>query len=172
MPPIGNSCGASTATTENRYAAATPSPISVHILGDRLRSDATNRCQNGHAAHSTTGEASSSSIHPNHGPSHIWKLSPTSSPIDSTRIGTLSAALTISRRVKSTSSGLGPSSSDAITGSSAMPQIGQNPGPSCTICGCIGQVYWTELALSPPSPLWREGTGKAGGWGCPALEPW
>ena len=66
---------------------------------------------------------------------------PTSSPIDRTRIGTLSTAETINRRVKSTSSGFGPSSSDATTGSSAMPQIGQAPGPSCTICGCIGQVY-------------------------------
>ncbi len=34
------------------------------------------------------------------------------------------------RRVKSTSSGLGPSSSEATIGSSAMPQIGQAPGPS------------------------------------------
>ena len=29
---------------------------------------------------------------------------------------------------------------DASTGSSAMPQIGQLPGPTWRICGCIGQV--------------------------------
>ena len=28
-----------------------------------------------------------------------------------------------------------------VRGSSAMPQIGQVPGPSRTICGCMGQVY-------------------------------
>ena len=44
------------------------------------------------------------------------------------------------RRVMSTSSGLGPSSAVATIGSSAMPQIGQVPGASRTISGCIGQV--------------------------------
>ena len=29
-----------------------------------------------------------------------------------------------------------------IIGSSAMPHLGQAPGPSCTISGCIGQVYF------------------------------
>ena len=28
-----------------------------------------------------------------------------------------------------------------VRGSSAMPHRGQAPGPCCTICGCIGQVY-------------------------------
>jgi hypothetical protein len=40
----------------------------------------------------------------------------------------------------SASSGLGPVSAVAIDGSSAMPQIGQWPGPTCRIWGCIGQV--------------------------------
>jgi hypothetical protein len=44
------------------------------------------------------------------------------------------------RRVKSTSSGFGPASPVAISGSSAMPQIGQFPGPTCRTCGCMGQV--------------------------------
>src|SRR3546814_13994619 len=57
--------------------------------------------------------------------------------------GRVSAAPTQKRRVKSTSSGLGPSSPVGTPiGSSAMPQSGQSPGPSCTISGCIGQVYW------------------------------
>jgi hypothetical protein len=43
----------------------------------------------------------------------------------------------------SRSSGLGPSSAVTVTGSSAMPQIGQAPGPGCRISGCIGQVYST-----------------------------
>ena len=44
------------------------------------------------------------------------------------------------RRVMSTSSGLGPVSVPAISGSSAMPQIGQEPGPTFRISGCMGQV--------------------------------
>ena len=33
-----------------------------------------------------------------------------------------------------------------------MPQIGQEPGPVCRICGCMGHVY----SLSPPlSDLFR-----------------
>ena len=54
-----------------------------------------------------------------------------------------SAAATQNRRVMSTSSGLGPVSSVMSVGSRAMPQIGQAPGPSRTISGCMGQVYWT-----------------------------
>jgi hypothetical protein len=41
---------------------------------------------------------------------------------------------------ESISSGLGPVSSLMMSGSSAMPQIGQLPAASCRICGCIGQV--------------------------------
>ena len=44
------------------------------------------------------------------------------------------------RRVMSFSSGLDPSASGMPSGSSAMPQIGQLPGASRRICGCIGQV--------------------------------
>ena len=43
----------------------------------------------------------------------------------------------------SASSGLGPVSAVTVTGSSAIPQIGQEPGPGCRISGCIGQVYST-----------------------------
>ena len=55
-------------------------------------------------------------------------------------IGEPSATLIHSRLVISISSGF---DSSAVTsrGSSAMPQIGQLPGPARTICGCIGQVY-------------------------------
>ena len=45
-----------------------------------------------------------------------------------------------SRRVMSASSSFGPWSSEASAGSSAMPQIGQLPGPTWRISGCIGQV--------------------------------
>ena len=43
-------------------------------------------------------------------------------------------------RVMSTSSGSGRSSAVTVSGSSAMPQMGQPPGPFCRTCGCIGHV--------------------------------
>ncbi len=38
------------------------------------------------------------------------------------------------------------SSTSTVRGSSAMPHFGQLPGLSCTISGCIGQVYSVRLA--------------------------
>ena len=40
-----------------------------------------------------------------------------------------------------TPSAVAPEPAAGISGSSAMPQIGQEPGASRTICGCIGQVH-------------------------------
>jgi hypothetical protein len=62
--------------------------------------------------------------------------------------GAVSARLTQKRRVMSTSSGLGPSSSTTVVGSRAMPQIGQSPGASRTISGCMGQVYSVRVSGS------------------------
>ena len=54
--------------------------------------------------------------------------------------GRVNAVLTQNRRFMSISSAF--SSSPVTTrGSSVIPQIGQKPGASRTICGCIGQVY-------------------------------
>jgi hypothetical protein len=55
----------------------------------------------------------------------------------------LLAAAIQNRRVIATSSGSGAVSSAGTRGSSAMPQIGQVPGASRTISGCIGHVYST-----------------------------
>ena len=38
-----------------------------------------------------------------------------------------------------------------VRGSSAMPQIGHEPGPGRTICGCMGQVYSVRVAASGTS---------------------
>ena len=51
------------------------------------------------------------------------------------------AALIQNRRVMSTNSGLGASSRVTVLGSSAIPQIGQEPGSGRTISGCMGQTY-------------------------------
>ena len=56
------------------------------------------------------------------------------------------AALIQKRRVMSTSSGLGASSRVTVLGSRAMPQIGQEPGSSRTISGCMGQTYSVLVA--------------------------
>ena len=45
------------------------------------------------------------------------------------------------RLVMLTSSGFSSSAAATVLGSSAMPQIGQSPGSSLTISGCMGQVY-------------------------------
>jgi hypothetical protein len=112
------------------------------MLGLRLTKEAQQRWKNGNAAHSTTGVASASSIHwvTDFG-SHSPTGRPTSGPMAMMNSGIVKMALTQRRRVKSTSSGFGPSSAAGTPiGSSAMPQIGQVPGPSCTISGSIGQV--------------------------------
>ena len=57
-----------------------------------------------------------------------------------TSSGALRAALTQRRRRMSVSSGFSVSASWIVRGSSAMPQMGQLPGASRTISGCIGQV--------------------------------
>ena len=54
--------------------------------------------------------------------------------------GSVSTAPIHRRRVMLANSGLA-ALAVTVRGSSAMPQIGQVPGPSRTICGCMGQVY-------------------------------
>src|ERR1700689_3891960 len=61
-------------------------------------------------------------------------------PIAITSNGTVKATLTQNRRVMSRNSGLS-SSIATVFGSSAIPQMGQCPGSSRTISGCIGQTY-------------------------------
>ena len=58
-----------------------------------------------------------------------------------TTSGTVSTALTQKRRIMSANSGLVSSSTVTVRSSRVMPQIGQLPGASRMISGCIGQVY-------------------------------
>jgi hypothetical protein len=109
------------------------------MLRLRLFSDARPRSKNGQPPHRTTGVAKASCSHTE---VRIGsQCHPSSSePIARTNSGSDKAALTQKRRLMSTSSGFGPSSSVGISGSSAIPQIGQLPGPTWRISGCIGQV--------------------------------
>src|SRR5260370_32102445 len=55
--------------------------------------------------------------------------------------GAVSASLPRSRRAMVASSGFWSSSAEMTRGSSAIPQIGHDPGSVRTISGCIGQTY-------------------------------
>src|SRR5690349_9016748 len=100
------------------------------------------RTKNGQPPQSTTGVASTSEIQlMNCGPIAVRTGSPGSASLMlSANNGSDNATLTQKRRFISTSSELS-SSSVAVRGSSAIPQIGQKPGASRTISGCIGHVY-------------------------------
>ena len=64
----------------------------------------------------------------------------TISAIESKKSGTVRTRQIQNRRLMSSSSGSSSSSAATVIGSSAIPQIGQEPGRSRTISGCIGQV--------------------------------
>jgi len=112
------------------------------MFGRMFWNEATQRTKNGQPDQSTTGVASASSAQrATSSPIHCPTGRPSIGPIASSITGTIRIAPTINRCVKSTSSGSGPDgAADGLIGSSAMPQIGQVPGPSCTISGSIGQV--------------------------------
>src|SRR5207237_4494949 len=62
------------------------------------------------------------------------------------KTGKVSAAPIQKRRVMSRSSELSSAEpAEIVRGSKAIPQIGQSPGRSRTISGCIGQVYSVPL---------------------------
>ncbi len=75
--------------------------------------------------------------------------------------GAVRSKLPQKRRDMLSSSGFGSSSplSDVVRGSSAMPQIGQLPGPRCMIWGCIGQVY----SVTPSGAGFSDGARKSAG---------
>ena len=55
--------------------------------------------------------------------------------------GAVRTTLIQKRRVMSRNSGFSSIAAVTVRGSSAMPQMGQDPGSERTISGCIGQVY-------------------------------
>ena len=110
------------------------------MLGERFLTESQPRRKNGAAAHRMIGVARANSMNEASGcPIQSLTGRSTNSPMVRTISGMAAAALIHIRRVKSASSGLGPPVGSI--GSSAMPQIGQLPGASRTICGCIGQVH-------------------------------
>ncbi|MCY1372440.1 hypothetical protein D9M69_596450 [compost metagenome] len=107
------------------------------MFGLRFATDCTARTKNGQPAHSTIGTLSTSSIQlcvPISNHCRRWPA------MASTVTATLSGSVQKKRRLKSFSSGSSPSSRVGISGSSVMPHLGQLPGWSCRISGCMGQV--------------------------------
>ena len=114
--------------------------MSVNMLRLRVLSEIQARSKNRQPVHSTTGVAKTNCTQFDAcWPIYWWRLV-RCAPISSTNTGAVSASAIQNRRVISASSGLAVASADAISGSSAMPQMGHEPGPSCRIWGCIGQV--------------------------------
>src|SRR5437764_14668029 len=135
------------------YATATPSPINVNILRLRFMIDCQKRTKKAQPPQTTTGVARASSIQTSMRIDAIRSIgfSGRNSLIAIPKSGTARATLTQNLRVMSTSSGFVSSSSVMVRGSNAMPQIGQEPGASETISGCIGHVYSTDRGR--PGPL-------------------
>ncbi len=100
------------------------------------------RWKNGQPPQSTTGVASTSCTQVRRRPESRCDIgAPTTiSAMAMNSRGAIKTRLIQNRRVMSTSSGL-TSVVVTVRGSSAMPQMGQKPGSSRTIWGCIGQVY-------------------------------
>ena len=133
--------GAMVATTLKAKAAPTPRPISVHMFGCMVVSDAQKRLKKGAAAQTTIGVARTSSTQSSARAGMPAKpCGARCRPMAMTTSGRTRIAPTMKRRRMSRYSALGPCSTETVLGSSAIPQIGQSPGPTCSISGCIGQV--------------------------------
>ena len=120
----------------------------MYILRLRETSEFIPRTKKGDAAQATTGIASANSIHPEiSGLITLSMANPgTCSAMARTKIGRVSAKPIQKRRVMSMSSRFGPVCMLAISGSSAMPHLGQGPGPAWRTSGCIGQVWMESWA--------------------------
>src|ERR1039457_6893175 len=112
----------------------------------RCTTDCQPLTKNGNPHQRTTGVASANSIHAHTLADNKCCIGMPGRKAEtiSASMGTASATLIHSRRVMLANSGF---DSSAVTsrGSSAMPQIGHEPGASRTICGCIGQVYSVRM---------------------------
>ena len=119
------------------------------MLRWRFTNDSHPRTKNGHPPHKTTGVVSTNWIQYDSSTEISSGTMPgtISAPMASISNGRAKATLTQKRRDMSVNSALSSGLATGVIGSSAMPQIGQLPGPSRTISGCIGQVYLTAFSI-------------------------
>ena len=122
-----------------------------------VRTEVQPRWKNGQPAHSTTGVARTSwtQVGRRRGDGVVERRGRGRRPSPGGGRGWSARRATQNRRVMSASSGLGPLSAVTVTGSRAIPQIGQVPGPGRRISGCIGQVH------SAPGPSAGRRVGAA-----------
>src|SRR5215469_12020464 len=120
-----------------------PSPISVNMLGLRLTSEVQKRSKNGRPQQSTTGVASTSSSQGRRGPSRACKngCGQIILPMATANRGMVKIVAIQKRNLISRNSGFSFCREVKVRDSSAMPQMGHDPGWDRTISGCIGQVY-------------------------------
>src|SRR5882762_2503976 len=121
------------------------------MLRLRFTIDCQARTKKGQPPQSTTGDAKANCTHDH---TVIDANRPKGAPgmnslIPIANTGTERTTLTQKRRRISTSSWFASWSRETVRGSSVIPQIGQLPGASRTICGCIGHVYSTVVAGGP-----------------------
>src|SRR5258707_8216155 len=123
------------------------------MFGLRLTRDVQKRWKKGKPPHTTTGVASANSSHGKVAPLRIrWNcISHNMEAMAIASRGAVSARLIQNRRLMSRSSGFSSSPAVTVRGSSAMPQIGHDPGSERTIAGCMGQVYSVRLAATGSS---------------------
>src|SRR5262245_38537958 len=114
------------------------------MLGLRFTIDSHPRWKNGNPPQRTTGAVSNNwSTARKPGEIPLCSGCPgIISDIPVKKTGIVKSKLNQNLLVMSFNSGFSSSSAEAVIGSKAIPQIGQEPGPSRTICGCIGQVYF------------------------------
>ena len=122
-----------------------PRPIRLYMLSRRVRKLTQARSKNGQPPHSTTGVASASCPQAKTRSFTTWRIWAPQiiSAMAARKSGRLKPTHTQKRRVMSSRWTSSTASSVTVRGSSAMPQIGQLPGASRTISGCIGQVHCT-----------------------------
>src|SRR5882757_1069182 len=140
-------------------------PIKVNMFGLRFTREVQKRWKNGQPPQTTTGVASASSSQGNAAPGRrrCRGISQSIADMAIAINGAVSARLIQKRRVMALSSGLSSIVAAVTTrGSSAMPQIGHEPGAGRTISGCMGQVYSVRVeatGVSDSSAIPHEGHG-------------
>jgi hypothetical protein len=141
--------------------------MSEYMLSAQRAIDRANFFRIGQPTQSTTGVPSISSTHPRAlCDSPNGSITPTIGAMARITSGSESPVPTQKRRVRSRSS-LSSASPVPAIGTSAMPQIGQLPGASRTICGCIGHVY-----LAPWSGVACASSAAGGGSTALCVDPW
>ena len=118
----------------------------------RCTIDVQPRTKNGQPPQSTTGVASTSSIHSSAPPPEATgaPAAGTGRPPSINSIGAVSASDIQKRRVMSSSSGLACLDAATMRGSSAIPQIGHAPGPTCDDlrmhrAGPLRPPHWCDI---------------------------